>query len=178
MIDSKSPTMPAKLVFFHKSKDAAPGRGTGERDPHDIPAAGALRAIPRWRSVLSNFHETAEPIEFGGLHYRTAEHIFQAMKIKIADPDAAYSFAVESGSELSKGDGLAARKARKLRVLTHPQLSRWNEIRPDVVREMLSAKFTQDPLSRQVLALTGNAELWHAAPRMPAEHWTDLEAMR
>jgi hypothetical protein len=23
-----------------------------------------------------------------------------------------------------------------------------------------------------------DAELWHAAPRMPAERWTDLEEMR
>jgi hypothetical protein len=100
------------------------------------------------------------------------------MKIATADTDAARSFALESGSDLSKGDGLAARKARKLRVLTPAMLSEWNLVRPSVVREMWKEKFSQDPRSALVLALTGDAELWHVAPRMPKERWTDLEALR
>ena len=144
----------------------------------DVPDATALEAMGKWRSVLSNFYETQLPIVFRGLHYRTAEHIFQAMKIALADPDAARTFALESGSELSKGDGLAARKARKLRVLSPAMLAQWDTIRPGVVREMWHEKFSQDPKSALVLALTGNAELWHVAPRMPQERWTDLEALR
>lgn len=175
--------MPARLVFFHKSKNVAPGQGTGEREyaatiATDVPDAKALQESGHWRSVLSNFYETSVPIEFRGKHYRTAEHIFQAMKIAIADPVAADTFALESGSELSRGDGLAARKARKLRVLSPAMLAQWDAIRPGVVREMWLAKFSQDPQSALVLTLTGKAELWHAAPRMKAEHWTDLEAMR
>jgi predicted NAD-dependent protein-ADP-ribosyltransferase YbiA (DUF1768 family) len=171
--------MPARLVFFYKSKNVPPGQGTGETDlGTDVPESKALQDTGHWRSVLSNFYETASPIEFRGQHYRTAEHIFQAMKIALADPEAAQTFAVESGSALSKGDGLAARKARKLRVLSPALLAQWDAIRPGVVRDMWLAKFSQDPKSALVLTLTGKAELWHAAPRMKAERWTDLEAMR
>jgi len=175
--------MPARLQFFHGSKDVAPGKGTGEKETahliqRDVPNATALEAMGKWRSVLSNFYETQMPIVFRGLHYRTAEHIFQAMKIAIADTDAARSFALESGSDLSKGDGLAARKARKLRVLTPSMLAEWDLVRPSIVREMWKEKFSQDPRAALVLALTGDAELWHVAPRMPQERWRDLEALR
>jgi predicted NAD-dependent protein-ADP-ribosyltransferase YbiA (DUF1768 family) len=175
--------MPARLCFFFKSKDASPGKGTGEVAynqtlAQDVPDATALESIPNWRSVLSNFYVTEKPIFFHGLHYRTAEHIFQAMKIALTDQSAANSFAVESNSELSKGDGLAARKARKLRVLTPAMLAEWDKIRPQIMKDIWLAKFGQDPKSNLVLTLTGKAELWHVAPRMKPEHWVDLEALR
>ena len=175
--------MSARLCFFFKSKDVAPGKGTGEVAynqslAEDVPDAIALETIPKWRSVLSNFYVTDKPIFFRGLHYRTAEHIFQAMKIAITDESAAKSFSIESNSDLSKGDGAAARSARKLRVLTPAMLAEWDAIRPQVVRDMWIAKFGQDPKSALVLTLTGKAQLWHVAPRMKAERWVDLEALR
>lgn len=175
--------MPTRLCFFFKSKDVAPGMGSGEVAynqtlQQDVPDSIALQTIPKWRSVLSNFYVTETPILFRGQHYRTAEHIFQAMKIAITDKSAADSFAIESNSELSKGDGAAARSARKLRVLTPAMLQEWDSIRPQVTRDMWMAKFGQDSKSALVLALTGKAELWHVAPRMKPEHWVDLEALR
>jgi predicted NAD-dependent protein-ADP-ribosyltransferase YbiA (DUF1768 family) len=73
--------------------------------------------------VLSNFW----PAEFTlqGRTYRTVERAFQAAKIALADPALAEQFALESGTELARADGAAARKHRKLVLLDDAQLRHW-----------------------------------------------------
>jgi hypothetical protein len=59
--------LPDKLAFMYKSADKAPGSGVGE-SAADPDAYAELRGIPRWRSVLSHFHE--EPFSFEGRRYK------------------------------------------------------------------------------------------------------------
>jgi len=42
----------------------------------------------------------------------------------------------------------------------------------------LYEKITQHPEAKEVLLLTGNAELWYAPVKSPKEHWTFLEEIR
>ena len=99
-------------LFFHSaSADRAPGAGRHE-SVADPAAYSALARIPNWRKMLSNFW--VADFVWNGLGYRTVEHCFQAAKLAIVDPELARGFALESQSALSQGDGLAARKQRKL----------------------------------------------------------------
>ena len=99
-----------------KSKDTSPGRGRNEQvlEPDSY---CDLSEIPKWRQVLSNFSDDC-PVVHEGLTYRTVEHAFQAAKIRLKDPDAAYTFALESRSPLSNASGADAQKQRRLRRLT------------------------------------------------------------
>ena len=46
------------------------------------------------------------------------------------------------------------------------------------VKDILYEKFTQHAEAKEILLLTGNAELWHAPVKSPKEHWTFLEEIR
>ena len=136
----------------------------------------ALNAIPHWRRVLSNFH--AYPFTYGGRTYRTIEHVFQARKIVLAEPQRAYEFTVESGTPLGLGDGLEARKARKLVTLSGTQLQEWNRMKDQVMAEAAAAKYKACEEARVVLIATGQAELWHVVPRGQPVRFQHLEAIR
>src|SRR3989338_5265372 len=140
-----------KFFYYSKSADKSPGKGANE-SIDDGDNYGELKQIKHWRKVLSNFH--IEEFEYNGHRYRTSEHAFQCQKIAIADPVKAKSFHIESGSVLSKGDGEAARKARKLVVLTDTQLKEWNKTKHKVMQDILKCKFTQNEDAKQVLLLT------------------------
>lgn len=167
--------LPDKLVFFSASASKPPGKGTGERVFIDGDYVELAR-VPHWRRVLSNFHECS--FTYRGKRYGTIEHAFQARKIELADPAAAASFALDSGSELASGDGKAARKARKLVVLTAAQLREWDGMKDSVMAEIAVAKYRACEEARRVLKLTGQAQLWHAAPRMAAVRFKHLERIR
>ncbi|MEV6599959.1 NADAR family protein [Actinoplanes sp. NPDC051346] len=127
--------------------------------------------------MLSNFWPAE--ITLGARTYRTVEHAFQAAKIALVDPEVAERFSLESGTELARGDGLAARRHRKLVVLDDAQLRRWDERKSAVMRDAMYAKFSRhDPL-RAVLLATGTAELWHGTGRgQPPTRIHDLESIR
>ena len=163
----------AKLYFFSGSRDALPGRGVNEvGTPTEF---AVLAKIKNWRKVISNFYET--PLTYKGKTYMTVEHAFQAVKIGFADAAKADQFAIESGSELAKGGGVAARKARKIVTLNAAQQKQWRSVASDVMRELWEIKFSQG-LPKEVLLATNQAELWHGAPRIPKERWDDLETIR
>ena len=102
------------------------------------------------------------PADFAlsGRSYRTVEHAFQAAKIAFVDPAAASRFALDSGNELARGDGAAARKHRKLVLLNDAQLRRWDEHKGAVMRDAMRAKFSHHESLRAVLVATLPAELW------------------
>lgn len=164
-----------RLQFFASSADKAPGKGAGEHLAHPSQYA-ELAAIPHWRRVLSNFHVC--PFVYRGRTYRTIEHAFQAAKIRLADPAAADRFTVESQTELGRGDGLNARKARKMVVLRAADILRWDTTSASVMAEIARKKFAACPDALRVLRLTRDAELWHAAPRMKAVRFKHLELIR
>lgn len=164
-----------KLYFFSNSADKKPGIGVNEfvTDPNRY---GELARTTNWRRILSNFW--VAPFAYKGVTFRTVEHMFQGYKIWFADPTRGLLFTVESGSSIGLGDGEVARANRKLVTLNAGQLKKWEEMKDDVLFFALKAKFTQYPNLAKVLLATGNAELWHGAPRVaPERQWT-LEEVR
>lgn len=162
--------------IFAGSADAAPGKGAGETLVSPATIYKELRAIPHWRRILSNFAVT--PFQWKGRQWKTLEHAFQAAKFETINPDLYKSFSLNSGSELSRGSGENARSQRKAVIFTAEQKAAWDARMPALQKELWEAKFTQNPDARKVLLLTGDAQLWHAAPRTPKVHWTDLEEIR
>lgn len=170
-----------RFQFFAASRDVAPGKGTGERitSQHDY---NQLASIPKWRTILSNLSdvccdpEGGEPkgFKWNGYTWRTVEHVFQAHKF-IDTPTDYYKFTMECDPTT---DGYWARKNRKMLVLNKTQLVHWDSIKGEIMEQLWFSKFSQDPKARAVLLATGDAELWHTAPRMAAERWTGLEILR
>lgn len=165
-----------RFVFFSRSRDAPPGKGVGESLAGDPRRYAALNTVPHWRRLLSNFHEA--PFDFDGKTYRTIEHGFQAAKIALADPAAAAQFAMESGSELSRGDGAAAQRQRKMVQLSPEQLAVWDAMKDDTLAALAEAKYNACHYSREVLRLTGDAELWHQVSRSRPVRFSHLERIR
>jgi ribA/ribD-fused uncharacterized protein len=111
--------------------------------------------------------------------YRTVEHAFQAAKISLVDPVLAERFALESDTELARGDGAAARKHRKLVLLNDVQLREWDGCKQAVMRSAMHAKFSQHEPLWAVLLATLTAELWHGTGRgQPPTRIHDLETIR
>jgi predicted NAD-dependent protein-ADP-ribosyltransferase YbiA (DUF1768 family) len=170
-----------RLQFFAASRDVAPGQGTGEQVSSQDTYV-QLAKIPKWRAILSNLSdvcidtETSQPkgFQWNKSTWRTVEHAFQAHKF-IDTPSEYYKFTMECDPST---DGYWARKHRKLRVLTPSELKHWDSIKHDIMTQLWKEKFTQDPKAREVLLATGDAELWHSAPRMKAERWSALESLR
>jgi predicted NAD-dependent protein-ADP-ribosyltransferase YbiA (DUF1768 family) len=164
-----------KLRFYSKSADAKPGKGRGEKvaDPRKY---SELAAIRNWRKILSNFHVC--PFVYRGLQYRTIEHAFQAEKIGLVSPLSAFLFAMDSRSDLSRGDGLEARKSRKMVILPPAELRHWDAISQGVMARIAKAKYAQCPEAQRVLLLTGTAELEHIVERRGSVRFTHLERIR
>lgn len=164
------------LYFFSGSADLPPGQGVHERVA-DAACYNALVGVRHWRRMLSNFW----PAEFtlGGRTYRTVEHAFQAAKIALVDPVLAERFALESDTELARGDGAAARKHRKLVLLDDVRLRQWDGCKNAVMRDAMCAKFSRHEALRTVLLATRPAQLWHGTGRgQPPARIHDLEMIR
>ena len=169
-------TIEDRLYFFSGSADRPPGEGVHERVA-DTTRYAVLAGVRHWRRMLSNFW----PAEFvlGERTYRTVEHAFQAAKIALVDPVLAERFALESGTELARGDGAAARRHRKLVLLDDVQLRRWDECKNVAMRDAMRAKFSRHAPLRAVLLATCPEELWHGTGRgQPPARIHDLERIR
>ncbi len=165
-----------RLYFYSGSADRPPGQGVHEY-VSDPARYAALARIADWRKQLSNFW--VADFTLGGSTYRTVEHAFQAAKIALVDPVLARTFALESGTALSRGDGLAARKQRKAAMLTPAQLAHWDAQKHAVMRDAMAAKFAQHPELQATLRATSEAELWHGTGRgQPPTRIHDLEQVR
>ncbi len=87
---------------------------------------------------MSNFY--VAPFVWENRTWNSVEHAFQASKIRIVDPEKFEWFTLESGHEIGKGDGLVARKNRKLIILNHKQLRIWNQIKSKILEDILYAQ--------------------------------------
>lgn len=95
---------------------------------------------------MSNFAKY--PIVIEGREWPTTEHYFQAMK-----------FEGTPHEELIRAANSASTAAHMGRERSRPLRKDWEQIKDDVMRVALEAKFTQHPeLAAQLLA-TGDAEL-------------------
>ena len=164
-----------KLCFYSKSRDVLPGKGASESVKDDALYEG-LSKMKDWRKLLSNFH--VYPFIYEGHTYNTIEHVFQAKKIELADKEKAMYFTVESGHEIGQGDGEIARKNRKLVKLGDDLLTKWAEIRDQVMSDAALEKYKSCEEARQVLKATNKAQLLHLVPRSKAIRFYHLEKIR
>ena len=95
-------------------------------------------------SFLSNFYLC--PVEYDGIEYQNSEAAFQAQKTLDV------STRVDKFSNASPKD--AKRFGRKVDL--RPD---WNDIRIDIMRDIVTAKFTQNPVLLNKLLQTGDVEL-------------------
>ena len=77
-----------------------------------------------------------------------------------------------------RGDGLDARKQRKMVRLDPRQLAAWNAMSARVMARAQAAKFAQCEGAREVLLDTQQAQLWHVMPRAKPVRFADLERVR
>jgi hypothetical protein len=96
-------------------------------------------------------------------------------QIEFVNPGVAYTFTVESGTDLgARADGTEAHKQRTLVKVPKCYNREWNALLDDITR----AKFAQCKYAASVLLLTGKAQLWHDAKRMYPERCEYLEDVR
>jgi ribA/ribD-fused uncharacterized protein len=167
--------MTDKLFYFSKSQDKPVGKGVNEycNDPNKY---NELDKIKDWRKVLSNFY--VAPFRYDGNTWKTVEHAFQSKKIELVDKDKAFLFCIESSYLIGLGDGLIARKYRKLVELDKKTLELWDSIKNGIMEEIMYAKFSQNMLAKNILKLTMDAELWHAGAREKPSRQVQLENVR
>lgn len=168
-----------RLVFYSKASDTAPGYGKFKNEWVNDPKHEKwkeLASITNWRRTLSSLF--VAPMKIDGYTFQTVEHYLQYRKIALADEKRALEFTVESGSKLGQEDGFAARKARKMVMLSKDQWSRWEALEPSVKEKAKLAKFKKGTLCYRVLMATHDAELWHFAPRCPAIRMKRTEELR
>jgi predicted NAD-dependent protein-ADP-ribosyltransferase YbiA (DUF1768 family) len=168
----------AKLAFYSKSRDYPAGSGPQEYIV-DITKYNfkELNNIRDWRKILSNFH--VYPFKYtDGYTYNSIEHVFQAMKIALVDPEKALLFTVESGDDIGVGDGAIAQKNRKLVKLDKNHLYQWDKIKANVMRTAAECKYAQCEEAQKVLIATGDAELWHIVSRSSPVRFEHLEKIR
>lgn len=164
-----------KLYFYSKSKDVAPGSGTNEQVSKSTDYAD-LAKIKQWRQVLSNFHVC--PFKFQGYTFNTIEHVFQAKKIELANPQKALWFTLESGHDIGKGDGGVAQKNRKLVMLDNSILSKWAMMRDNIMEMAAIEKYKTCKEARDVLIKTRKSQLWHIVSRSKPIRFAHLERIR
>lgn len=100
---------------------------------------------------FSNF--SSHGFEIDGLYYPTSEHYFQAMK-----------FEGTHHAEIVRSASTPAQAAKKGRDRKRPLRSDWEDIKDDVMRRAVRAKFTTHDEIRDILLGTGEQTLIEDAP--------------
>lgn len=95
--------------------------------------------------AFSNFAKY--PLEINGKTYATSEHLYQSLKF--TDPEAQEIIRTASSAKMAAhlGRGLPGMRAD------------WNEVRADVMYEVLKHKYAQHEELKQLLLSTGDAEI-------------------
>lgn len=165
-----------KLFYYSKSANKQAGKGVNEF-VSNYNEYDELNKIKDWRKMLSNFY--VADFTYNGKTYYTAEHAFHAKKIELMDAAKANLFCIESGDIIgTTKDGNIARKNRKLVILDDERIKIWDEIKHNVMKEILICKFTQNNELCNVLLLTKKAILLHGAKGIPISRQYYLEEVR
>jgi N-glycosidase YbiA len=177
--------------FYSKSSDKPyPGKGAGEKiQEKDIKNFTALSEIKGWRKMLSNFF--VSPFELDGRQWNSVEHYYQAAKFKKTNPEFYTSFSLDKPSNLSKDPRLAKAaggKSGKTKIDGKIVELRAKGIEADLDffgkrknEEMMRAqfaKFTQNPVLKDMLLKTRDAKLTHHVRGSPAVVFTELMKIR
>jgi len=163
-----------KFYFYSGSKNAPPGKGAREVMPDELlkEYKESLDEFPDFRKMLSNFGEG--PFMLDGLKWNSVEHYYQASKFKKNNPDFYRSFALDSGSELSKDPMMAKAYGGKTGKYKGKIVRPKNIILDEDFfsgrgeKEMFDAqlaKFTQNENMRNMLLATKDAQLMHTVSR-------------
>jgi len=164
-----------KFQFYFRSADKKPGKGVGD-EISDPTKYQNLNTIKDWRRMFSSLYESR--FAYDSFTFNTAEHALQYEKLKTSGYiDEAYTFAIESRSDLAQSSGIIAHKNRKLVILTEEQLNAWRTARPAINEKITMAKFSVQPMKSALLG-TGDAELWNAGPRINTIRCRTLEKVR
>jgi len=164
-----------KLCYYSKSANAPAGKGKNEF-ANNLTDYAELNKIANWRRILSNFY--VEDFIFEDKTYKSVEHAFQSAKIALVDIEKAKYFTVDSGHPIGNGDGAIAQKNRKLVVLNADQLAHWDTIKNDIMTAITLQRILQSDTYKNVLLLTGKAELWHVISRKGIVRNVYLEELR
>ena len=164
-----------QLFYYSKSANKPAGKGVNEQ-VLNYNIYDELNKIKDWRKILSNLYYNE--FTYDDKIYNSVEHAFQAKKIEIVDKEKAYWFCKNSGNIIGMGDGLIARKNRKIIILTDEELNKWNDKKDKIMDDILLAKFTQIPIAKQVLLLTHNAILLHGTRGIPISRQLNIEKVR
>ena len=190
-----------KFLFYSKSANAKPGKGTGEY-VNNINDYKELEQIKDWRKMLSNFY--ISPFLLDDNTWNSVEHFFHAMKFRDnKNPGKNYeyykTFALGSDSPwsvepvLSKSAGKAGRISEKTEKVYDKKIGnikiprdvamREDFYRASIDRKLQSlaflAKFTQNDILKDMLLKTKEVDLWHYVGRgAPNQLWKNLMDVR
>ena len=165
--------------FYSKSRDVAPGKGSGENISPKVEAEFTeLKKIKNWRHQLSNFHTKVDKnkkvvplFKLDGYTWASVEHYYHANKFKKNNMDYYKLFTMESKSDIStdpiaaKGAGGKTGKVKKKKFrpsnIKMDEDFMMNGKNEDVMYNGQLAKYKQNPELKQMLLLTKDAKLVH-----------------
>jgi predicted NAD-dependent protein-ADP-ribosyltransferase YbiA (DUF1768 family) len=156
-----------EFLFYDKSANKVPGKGSGEKIPIDkVKEFSQLAAVPNWRRKLDNMW--IQQFVVDGHIWNSVEHYYQAAKFK-GTPEFYLSFSQESGSDLSKDPELAkaasSSKGKYKGELIRPKgVEKDPDYKKNNDKNMntaLYAKFNQNEDLKEMLKETKNAKLIH-----------------
>lgn len=103
--------------------------------------------------MFSNFSD--QQVIMIGLAFPTSEHYFQYMKFVTTDPNWAEQIRVSPNPTVCKKMGGSR---------AHPLRADWEEVKDQVMKDVLIAKAEQHKIFRDELLSTGNATIIEASP--------------
>jgi len=173
--------------FYDKSRNAKPGKGSGEKiRPEDIKLYAELATIKDWRKKLSNFW--TEEFDLDGHKWKSVEHYYQASKFKNT-PDFYKEFTLDNNpkGKIANDPNIAKAAGSKTGKYDNTVL-RPKEIKIDtdffsgrnqqVMEEAMMAKFTQNDNLRKTLLATRDAKLQHFVHGSPPVVFDNLMRVR
>jgi len=171
--------MADRLAFGMRLAHSLPGSSKSKSEyVKDAKQYIELGKLMHWRRALSSLYE--QPMKIDGLTFQTAEHYLQYRKLALANEKKARElFAMESLSVTALGSGWDAQRKRKAVLLSTSQWKQWEEnVMAESKAVIRREKFRQGTIAYRVLMATGDAELWHVAPRCRPVRMHRTEARR
>ena len=175
------------FVFYSKSADKKPGKGSGEKiSDEKLLEYNELAKIKNWRKNLSNFYvkkvknKVVPLFELDGLQWASVEHYYQGNKFKKNNPDFYRLFAIDSGSQImddprkalgagGKQGKIGGKNFRPKNIVIDENF--YDDKNDEKIMEKAQqAKYEQDELSNKVLLATKKEKLLHyVASRKPKD---------
>lgn len=157
--------MTDRLYFYKKSADKPPGKGIHDvvLNPANTTKYAELATVPDWRKMLDDFY-VAPFVDSEGLQWNTVAHNFYAHRLTYCDPDYAWKFTLDSGDPIGKLNYKVFEHRNDCR-LNKKQEAEWDLYKDEIQRRALLNKFIQHSELKDILLMTGDAELWRVGER-------------